>query len=87
MRIAVSIAADGTIAYRQEPAARRQLTWFDRHGARIGTIGPADSTVAAPALSPDGQRAAVTRAIDGNQDIWIIDSARTRRVWITKLTW
>ena len=50
-----------------------KLTWFDRSGAILGTVGePADYSN--PALSPDGGRLAVSIADrNGRRDIWIYD--------------
>jgi Tol biopolymer transport system component len=51
--------------------------WFDRSGKRLGTVGGvADYTN--PALSPDGNRVAVSirDAATGGRDIWIFDLLR-----------
>jgi hypothetical protein len=82
-----SVSAAGLVAYRSAGAAgRRQLTWFDRGGKPTGTLGvPMENTVnglIGPEISPDGRRAAVTRAIQGqdnNMDIWLLDGTRTSR--------
>jgi eukaryotic-like serine/threonine-protein kinase len=68
---AVSVAHDGTMAYREMSDARRRLTWFDRTGKRLGTVG-SGANYEAPALSPDGRHIAAGR--DG--DIWLIDALR-----------
>jgi Tol biopolymer transport system component len=64
----------GILAYKT--AANTELTWFDRTGTRLSTIGPA-GRVTEPALSPDGARVVVTRLDPetGTPDIWLIDSA------------
>jgi Tol biopolymer transport system component len=56
-----------------------RLTWFDRSGNVIGTLGEvADYTN--PALSPDGQRLAVSiRDSNGKRNIWVFDLARGTR--------
>ena len=36
---AVSVSAAGLVAYRSGGANRRQLTWFDRAGKALGTVG------------------------------------------------
>ena len=78
---AVSVSATGLVAYRTGPDSQRQLTWVDRSGTARGTIGDADrNNLGNPRLSPDGRRVAVNRALQGNVDIWLMDSARTTRV-------
>ena len=37
--LAISASTNGTLAYRTAIAARTQLTWFDRRGTRLGTLG------------------------------------------------
>src|SRR5207244_3076294 len=39
---AVSVSAVGLVAYRAVGANRRQLTWFDRMGKALGTVGAPD---------------------------------------------
>jgi Tol biopolymer transport system component len=76
---AVSVAATGLVAYRTGTASQRQLTWFDRSGAARGTVGDPDDSVSNPRVSPDGRRVVVFRTVQGNQDIWLHDGARTSR--------
>jgi hypothetical protein len=68
---AVSASTNGTLAYRQAIAARTQLTWVDRKGTVLGTVGR-PNRYEVLALSPDETRAAFAR--DG--DIWVLDLAR-----------
>ena len=77
-RAAVSVSATGTIAYRTGVAKASQLTWLDRTGRAVGTLG--EPSPAGPwnvALSRDGLRAAVERTGTNEIDIWIIDSRGT----------
>jgi len=77
-RAAVSVSATGTIAYRTGVAKASQLTWFDRTGRAVGTLG--EPSPAGPwnvALSRDGLRAVVERRSTNDIDIWIIDSRGT----------
>ena len=78
-----SVSDNGVLAY-QSGNSSSQLTWFDREGKKLGTVGePADySTVA---LSPDGRRAAVGLLdADGRAgDLWITDVTRGN---LTRLT-
>ena len=51
-----------------------QLTWFDRQGKNLGTIGN-PGRYAALALSPDGSRVAAEKADGAASDLWLIDAA------------
>lgn len=77
---AVSVSANGVFTYRTAGGSRRQLIWFDRHGRQLGTLGEVDDTIRGPELSPDGQRVTVDRALEGNRDIWVIDTLRMTRL-------
>jgi Tol biopolymer transport system component len=77
---AVSTSAAGPLMYRTGAPSRRQLTWFDRSGKALGTMGsPDDNNLAAPAVSPDGQRVAVNRTVQDKTDVWLIDAVRASR--------
>ena len=80
LRSAVSVAATGLVAYRTGAGSQRQLAWFDRSGTARGTVGDPDSSFLNPRVSPNGRRVAVSRTLQGNQDIWLLDGARTSRV-------
>jgi hypothetical protein len=69
---------NSVLAYSPGGAApEKQLTWYDRTGNWLSTVGdPADYS--APALSSDGKRLAVAIR-DANTktcDIWVLDLAR-----------
>jgi Tol biopolymer transport system component len=51
-----------------------QLTWIDRGGRILGTIGP-PGPLASPALSPDESRVAVSRLQGDGADIWLVVAA------------
>ena len=68
-----SIADDGMLVYRAGFAAT-QLTWFDRGGRPLSTVGPRGAYIN-PSLSPDGQRLAFARAAQ-SWDVWIMDLTR-----------
>lgn len=53
-----------------------RLTWFDRQGRTVGTIGDA-GVYRTLAISPDGKRVAVERTDrqTQNKDIWLLDAA------------
>ena len=77
---AVSVSASGLVAYRTGGGNRRQLAWFDRTGKAMGALGaPDENNLSAPSVSPDGHRVAVSRVVDGNEDIWLLDGTRTSR--------
>ena len=61
-----------------------QLTWFDRAGKPLGTLGAFDVGNSTPALSPDGLRVAVSRfsrsASGSHADIYILDGVRLTRL-------
>lgn len=76
---ALSVSNSGMIAYRTGDGGLSQLTWVDRTGANLGTLGEPDGTLRVPSLSPDGRRVAVTRTVQGNLDTWLLDGARSSR--------
>jgi eukaryotic-like serine/threonine-protein kinase len=74
----VSASAAGRIIYRSGSVlVQRQFVWFDRSGKEIAKVGNVDSAVPlSPALSPNGRRVALHRTVDGNIDIWLLDTGR-----------
>ncbi len=73
------MAATGLVAYRTGAGSQRQLTWVDRSGTARGTVGDLDATLFLPRVSPDGRRVAVSRTVQRNTDLWLLDGARTSR--------
>ncbi len=73
-----SVSTTGLIAYRTGSESERQLTWFERSGTELGTMGE-PYVMRGPRLSPDGRRVAVDRLMQGNWDIWLLDVARSTR--------
>jgi serine/threonine protein kinase len=73
-----SVSKTGMLAYRTAGGANHhQLAWFDRAGKEAGTIGAPDANdLLNPELSPDGRRVAVWRTVQGNEDLWLIDTER-----------
>jgi Tol biopolymer transport system component len=78
-----SASMTGVLAYRHAGALglNTQLTWFDRQGKNLGTIGE-PGEYSSVALSPDGTRVAVAhtdpqaasaRAASGNSEIWVYE--------------
>jgi Tol biopolymer transport system component len=78
---AYSVSSNGVLAWRTgSTMVRRQLTWFDRSGRTLATLGePADYSN--PALSPDDRRLAVCRTDSGTRtrDLWVFDLVRGGR--------
>jgi Tol biopolymer transport system component len=80
-RGAFAVASNGSIAYRLSSAGRRQLTWVDRAGKVVGTVGSPDANnLRDPRIPPDGRRVAASRTVGGNTDIWLFEGSRTSRV-------
>ena len=72
----LSVSEDGTIVYRPTNVAMSILTWFDRVGRRLGTLGePAPYQLVH--LSPLGRHATVVRGDTGldSWDLWDADLA------------
>jgi eukaryotic-like serine/threonine-protein kinase len=75
-----SISSDGMLVYQTRGAANKaQLTWFDREGKQLGTLGaPAQGVLLdRSTLSPDGKR--VVAAISGptgKDSLWMLDVSR-----------
>jgi Tol biopolymer transport system component len=69
-----SASANDVLAYRTGAAGTLQLTWFDRNGKSLGTVGE-PSLFARLALSPDSTRAAVRRST-ASGDLWLMDFMR-----------
>jgi len=73
---AFTASNSGLLAYQTGPAdARKQLTWFDRTGKQIKTLGEPRAFFSIE-LSPDGRTLAAS-APDalGNYDLWLYDVA------------
>ena len=87
LRSGVSVASTGLVAYRTGATTQRQLTWVDRSGSARGTVGnPDGNNLRHPRVSPDGRRVAVSRTVQGNTDLWLLDGARMSRVTSTQLS-
>jgi Tol biopolymer transport system component len=69
-----SVSTNGILTYRSGGNLTTQLTWVDRAGRKLQSVGP-PGNYSRPMLSPDEKRVAFTRA-DGQQDIWILELGR-----------
>jgi eukaryotic-like serine/threonine-protein kinase len=73
-----STSQDGKLVYQTGSAVQNsQLTWFDRQGKQLATVGSLAS-YGNPRISPDGRKVAVdvSDPESFNADIWLIDLVR-----------
>jgi Tol biopolymer transport system component len=82
---ALSASSAGPVVYRMgSEDATRQLIWFDRSGKEIERVGSPDiANLWMWSLSPDGSRVALGRTVQGNFDVWVLE---TRRGLLTRFT-
>ncbi len=83
-----SVADDGTLVLRAGSRSRiRQLTWIDRAGNVLGTVGDPEEgldVITGPAIAPDGVRIAIGQSVGTEEsDLWIFDSARGTKTRLT----
>jgi Tol biopolymer transport system component/tRNA A-37 threonylcarbamoyl transferase component Bud32 len=69
-----------TYAMGANAAEEGQLTWFDRSGKILGTVGERGSN--SPRISPDGSRLALEFGVP-NPNVWIFDLVRGLRTRLT----
>ncbi len=82
-RAAFTTSQSGMLAYRNGEATRTQLTWYDRKGKVLGTVGPRGDHDT-PAISPDGKSAVVSRQNPGEgRSIWVYDVTRETQSRLT----
>ena len=75
-----SVSETGQLVYWGDTKGRTQLSWFDRSGKVLGTLGTPDANdLNLPSLSPDGRHVAVYRTVQNNTDIWVLDGDRMTR--------
>jgi len=69
-----SLSGNGVLAYITGNVHEQQLTWFDRSGKAIGTLGDPGG-IGFQEISPDGSKVAVPRfdAKTSKWDIWLYD--------------
>ena len=73
---ALSASSVGSFAFRSASASR-QLTWLDRSGREAGVIGAPDAAqLSIEDVSADGRTVSVSRNVNGNVDLWLMDRAR-----------
>ena len=65
----------GILVYREPTSLASQLTWLDRGGGPVATLGDPGDFVAL-ALHHDETRVAVSKTQVGDSDIWVLDLTR-----------
>lgn len=72
-----SVSRTGVLVYRSGSSDASQLTWFDRQGKQLGTVGPV-ANYSVPWLSPDESRVTFNAVAPqgGNTDVWWMDLTR-----------
>ncbi|HYN05409.1 MAG TPA: protein kinase [Vicinamibacteria bacterium] len=73
---AFAVAENGAVAYRRGGLSQRQLTWLDRQGRPLGTVGP-PGILGSMDLSPDDRRV-LAEIIDPMRDtsaLFVLDAA------------
>ena len=77
---AFSVSDGGLIAYRTARPSVTTLSWFDRSGNALGTLGPTELVdFSNVRLSPDGRRVAGERTIENETDLWLLDGTHQIR--------
>jgi Tol biopolymer transport system component len=74
---AFAAGGDGTLVYRRRASSRQRLTWFDRAGKSVGTVGD-PAVMFEPFWFPGAQRLgiAVTDKRTDLPDLWQVDLVR-----------
>jgi hypothetical protein len=76
-RGAFSVSATGVLAYRGGAGNRRELVWVDHAGKSLGVVLPPEDTgLTSLDLAPNEKQAAVSRIVQGDLDVWLIEVAR-----------
>jgi hypothetical protein len=73
----VSVSGSGTLIYGSSPEPHYQLTWYEREGKPVGTVGAPDTYLNLQ-ISPDGQQVALIRVGPSarDADLWLMDLGR-----------
>jgi Tol biopolymer transport system component len=77
------VSDNGVITFATAGADTIQLTWKDRGGTTVGTIGDAGDYRDLSAFAPDGRRVVLSRTTNSNRDVWVIDTARVTSTRVT----
>jgi Tol biopolymer transport system component len=71
---AFSVSENGVLGYRTGVSGSNQLTWVDRSGKLVESIGMPGG-YQSPDLSPDGKQIAVHRHEGNGGDVWLVESS------------
>jgi serine/threonine protein kinase len=75
-QVAASASANGILFYSSNLVRDNQLTWFDRSGKVLGTVGP-HGLQSGVSLSPDDKVASIGRNFSGSDtELWLEDLVR-----------
>jgi Tol biopolymer transport system component len=77
-----SVSSNGVLVYSGGAADDMPLTWMDRNGKRLDTLGE-PGQIGWMNFSPDWKRAAVLMIDEGNWDIWTYHVQRGVRTRFT----
>jgi Tol biopolymer transport system component len=72
---AFSASTNDVLVFARGPALDRQLTWYDRQGKVLGTVGE-PANYGGLAISPDGTRVALSKRSGQTSNIWLVDLSR-----------
>jgi Tol biopolymer transport system component len=72
----IAVSANGVLAYTGGNVSPMQLTWFDRQGKVLGTLGEPGVSPTWPAISPDGSAVVVPRGEAEGTDLWVYSLVR-----------
>ena len=81
----LAASSDGSVvAYVAGDPPQEQLTWLDREGKALGTVGP-PAHYGELSISPDGKQvaAAIGDRDKGTTDVWVVDLARGTKTRLT----
>jgi len=70
-----SVSRTGVLAYVNSTLFNVQLTWVDRSGRSIGSLGAPDRYGNHPQLSADGSHVAIARGPMEAQNVWVLNVA------------
>jgi Tol biopolymer transport system component len=80
---AFSVSENGVLEYRTgTDASNVKLTWVDRNGKLLGSIGD-PGNYQAPDISPDGYQIAVHRHDGRGGDVWLVESTGGKTTRLT----